>query len=194
MASWRSLESKSVSWVYGIMFLCSAGADYWGFGDSLHSWRGGWGPSLWPWVAGVSFIVLSIIFLVIVSSIFQWAMELEKVLQQILTPLSYLHIVLLAIIGALIEEWFFRGVLMSHFGLIVATIVYALCHLLADLRLWPWALWALVSGLFFGWLKNVSDSLLLVATIHASLNFLWLLRLNASAHRASTSARNSLSA
>lgn len=184
----KTLESASVLWVYGTLIALSAGMDFWQRGHPLAAWQSeSAGITTSSWTLGLGFVVFFAFFSLLMVSSFRWAMELEKTLQQILTPFSYFQILLLSLLAGFAEEWFFRGILQLHLGLFLSTLAFGLAHLLPDPRYWLWSALALIAGLVFGFLYRQTNSLFFVSVLHSLLNFLVLIRLNSVAHRAATS-------
>lgn len=186
MKSHRALETRSLVAVYGGMALLAALADWIWRDDPWIGWQVTWPTARNLWAIGIAYVVISLLVGAFCMSFFRWGQELEKVFQQILTPFSYLQIVLLALLSGFVEEWFFRSVLSTHLGIIVSAIFFGLAHLLPARRVWLWSLWAFGSGIVLGLLYRHSASLYFVASLHAAVNFFFLLRLNNSAHRSAT--------
>ncbi len=174
----RAIEVKSLLIVYGVLFAVSFLADFITHYDPFFSWK----PSQ-PLSSFVVFLTLIFIFAYVIGAllaarIFHWANEMKKIFAQVLTPLSYLQIVVLALLSGFIEEWFFRGVLMTHFGLILSSIFFGLAHFIPSRSVWMYGLISLLSGLVFGLLFKQSGNLILVALAHSTINFLLFLKLN----------------
>ena len=146
-----------------------------------------WFHSTWPSYFSLLMAVLFVLAYICASRwlprFFQWSRELEKIFRQILTPLSYFQIFLLALISGFIEEWFFRGVLLHHFGLMMSSLLFGLGHFIPSPHLWMWGVWAFFFGIVFGLFYQVTQSLLLVALIHFSINLILLLLLNHRGHQ-----------
>jgi CAAX protease family protein len=69
------------------------------------------------------------------------------------------------LLAGLGEETFFRGILLHEWGLLLSAIVFALAHAGRGLNLLTG--WALIEGLLFGWLYQVSGNLLVPMIVHA---------------------------
>ncbi len=178
MGNFRALEMKSLAWVYGVLVFVCLLADLIYRGNPLAAWTQSHLPSFLFVVIGISLILLNIVASWLMVHFFRWGVELESILRQILTPLSFLQILLLASISGLVEEWFFRGILQNHFGIIMSSLLFGLAHLLPTPRVWIWSLWCFVVGIIFGVIYKASGSLLLVAMIHAGINAIQLMKLN----------------
>jgi membrane protease YdiL (CAAX protease family) len=174
----RALEIKSLLLVYGALIILSGGLDYFSHRHPLWAWRESHLSQAFFVVVGILFVVFYIGIATLSGRIFRWAAELEKLFAQVLTPLSYLHIVVLALLSGFVEEWFFRGVLLNHFGLMISSIVFGLAHFLPDRMLWRWSIISFIAGLILGMLYISSHSLWLVATLHATINGVLLFKLN----------------
>jgi membrane protease YdiL (CAAX protease family) len=149
-----------------------------GQADFFYSWhRFSW-PSLWGLVMAVLLVTLYSVVSQVITKLFAWAQELEKVLQQLLTPLSYFQIILISLLSGFMEEWFFRGVLFTHFGLIISSLIFGLCHLIPAPRIWLWSVWTFFIGIGFCFILEMSESLLLCALIHSGINAVGMILLN----------------
>lgn len=189
MSEYRALDSTSVFLVYGALLLLSVVGDWHYGGSFLASWQDAQPLPTGAILAAAIFVVVTIVASTLITSLFSWGAEIERVFQQILTPLSYLQILMLSIVSGFIEEWFFRGFLLSYFGLILSSIVFGLAHFLPARRIWRWSVWAFVAGLMLGWMQMKFQNLYLTAATHAAINFFLLLKLNLKAHRFVTRAR-----
>jgi len=145
-----------------------------------------WKYSQTPSLLGLAAVVVILFFYLIVSESMSrftgWGRQLHILLKKLLTPISYFQILIIALLSGFIEEWFFRGVLLTHFGVVVSSIFFGLCHLILLKKIWVWSLWTFVFGLVFAELKLWSDSLLLVALLHFLINLVSLTLLNMSAY------------
>ncbi len=184
MKATRALETPSLLSTYGVLLIVSLAADFYYRGSPFKSWNSTNAVSANYWIAAAGFVVLCAVFYSIGTLVFSWAVELQKIFAQILTPISYLQALLLSFIAGFIEEWFFRGILLHHFGLILSSIIFGLAHLIPVPRLWPWGVIQIVVGIAFGLLYESSGSLLLVATTHSAINAISLLKLNHDIERA----------
>ncbi|GAB2574334.1 CPBP family intramembrane glutamic endopeptidase [Gracilibacillus alcaliphilus] len=82
---------------------------------------------------------------------------------------SYFEIVVLCMFVAVIEEWLFRGVLQTHFGLAAASVIFALVHIRYLSKI---ALFIRVLGLslWIGFIYWWTDNLLVVIVLHFIVN------------------------
>lgn len=95
----------------------------------------------------------------------------EQVLSPAFKNLKGIDIVFLSCVSGFCEEVFFRGLLLSRFGLIISSLAFAALHL-PGLKYWIYALWAALSGALFGWLFILSGSLWLPISAHALNNII----------------------
>lgn len=148
----------------------------------MWSWSASHSPTEPQIISGACFVLAYVLLTSPLTRFFRWATELEKFFRQILTPISYLQILILAIVSGLIEEWFFRGVLLNHFGLVFSSLIFGLSHLILMPSVWIWSLMTTLIGYGLGLFYMNSHSLGLVAMMHAAINGAILWRLNRIAH------------
>src|SRR5918998_3705123 len=84
-------------------------------------------------------------------------------------------LVLVAIFSGVGEEAFFRGALQQEFGLVLASLLFGLAHVGPDRRYFVWTAWAVLAGFVFGFLYEVSGSLLAPILAHTAHNAATLL-------------------
>lgn len=178
MRNEKQIESASLAWVYGGLGIICMVWDWISNGSPFYAWSTSKTPSLLFIFLAIGFVALYVVSSVLVSRTFAWARELEGIFKQLLTPISYLQVALLALVSGFVEEWFFRGILLNHFGLFISAILFGLAHLLPFDRLWIWSAWTMAAGLLLGLIYQASGSLLLVSLIHASINGLLILFIN----------------
>jgi membrane protease YdiL (CAAX protease family) len=98
-------------------------------------------------------------------------------LARLLGGLRIWQIVLLALASGLGEELFFRGALQPRVGLVLASLVFGLFHLLPSWPLALWSLFAAVAGLLLGLLFDGTGNLLAPVVAHVlvnAINLRWL--------------------
>jgi membrane protease YdiL (CAAX protease family) len=83
-----------------------------------------------------------------------------------------------AVFSGLAEEALIRALLQPLIGLVAASAVFAVLHVVPDRRLWMWPLMALVLGLVLGWLF-ANWGYPAAATAHVVINGLSLARFRA---------------
>ncbi|MEK5106366.1 CPBP family intramembrane glutamic endopeptidase [Cytobacillus sp. FSL K6-0129] len=84
---------------------------------------------------------------------------------RIFSSLSPAHIVVITLIIAFSEEVLFRGVLQTHFGLIVTSLIFALVHYR---YLFQWFLFlnVVLLSFFIGWIYELTGNLLATIIMH----------------------------
>jgi membrane protease YdiL (CAAX protease family) len=174
----RALEIKSLIAVYGTLVIAAMLFDYFSNGHPFWAWKQSRLQHPGTIIFGFFFAVLYILVAWVTPRLFRWGIELEKLFSQVLTPLSYFQMINLSIISGFVEEWFFRGILMNHFGWILSSIIFGLCHFIPARSVWRWSIISLIAGLVLGGIYHFSQSLWLVAILHASINGVLIFKLN----------------
>ena len=100
-----------------------------------------------------------------------WGRELHQSFRHVLGPLTAREIVILALASAVGEELLFRGALMPWIGVAPQAVLFALLHIGPGRRFLPWTASALVLGLAFGVLAQVTGDLGGVIAAHFTINF-----------------------
>lgn len=88
--------------------------------------------------------------------------------------------VVMTLLAALPEEWFFRSYLQKRLGnnitaVIVVSVLFALMHFITHDSAVVWLVF--FPSIFFGWLYKKSDDLLLIVLIHALSNLIYYIYL-----------------
>lgn len=174
----KPLALSLVFLVYLGIALISIVWEFLSYGNGFHSWSQSAPLSAGMLLGGFVLIALYVGLSALMNRFFAWAKALEKIFAQLLTPISYFQILVISLLSGFVEEWFFRGVLMSHFGLLVSSLAFGLCHFVPERRLWIWGPWAFFAGIVFGKIYEISGSLVLCALIHAGINAALLILLN----------------
>ena len=184
MKNAKPLQFSLVFLFYGLIALITMLWDWISRGSALFAWQEAQTGRLVYWVLGAFFVIFYVVITEVIAHYTDWAKQLYSLLRQLLTPMSYFQIIVVALVSGFIEEWFFRGLLLSHFGVILSSIIFALCHLILSDRLWVWSIWSFFMGIVFCLFLKASDSLLLVSMMHAGMNgiVIWLLNLRAHDH------------
>jgi len=84
-------------------------------------------------------------------------------------------LVLLALFSGIGEEVFFRGAMQQEFGILISSVAFGLAHVGPDRRYLLWTAWAVLAGVVFGVLFEVTGGLLAPVTAHAAHNAATLL-------------------
>lgn len=100
-------------------------------------------------------------------------------LARALGPLGGGQIVWLALASGIAEELFFRGALQPRVGLLLASLLFGLAHLLPSWPLVLWSLFAVLAGLAMGALFEATGNLLAPIVAHVlvnGINLRWLVQ------------------
>ena len=89
---------------------------------------------------------------------------------------NYFHIFFLCIIIAFAEELLFRGIIQTHFGIVIASVIFALLHVR---YLYKWVLFTAVVLLSFllGYLYLITNNLLVTFFAHFLIDFVFALKI-----------------
>ena len=104
---------------------------------------------------------------------------LAQRLAEILGPLSGAQVAVLALASGLGEEAFFRGALQPRVGLVLASLLFGMAHLVPRRELLPWAGFAALAGVLLGALFDYTGNLLAPIAAHVlinGVNLRWLSR------------------
>jgi uncharacterized protein len=104
---------------------------------------------------------------------FAWARNLHRELRPVARDLSTSGIIAVALFSALGEELWFRGLLQVWVGLWLQALVFGIVH--SQLRgpsRWAWVIWAMLMGLAFGAIFELTGSLVGPIVAHALINAL----------------------
>lgn len=100
----------------------------------------------------------------------------EEFIQETLAPIfsevNPLDILLIAVASGFCEEVFFRGVLQSQFGLVIASIVFGLFHVTGQKKHMFYVIWAALAGAMLGGLLMIFNSLWVPIIAHVINNWL----------------------
>ncbi len=101
----------------------------------------------------------------------------RHILMQMVGAASIPSALYLATLSALGEELLFRGAIQPELGLIGTALLFGLLHLGPQGLVSIWTLWAILSGLMFGWIFDATQSLIPVVLCHIIVNTVSMLRL-----------------
>lgn len=177
----QTFRLQSVFLVYGILAAVSMLWDAFSQKNAFSAWQPFVFFSIGELIFAIVFVVAYCLLSELLALHIQWARELRGLLKKLLTPISYFQIVVIALLSGFVEEWFFRGILLNHFGLILSSLIFGLAHLIMTGKLWLWSIWSFFFGIIFGIIYQQTDSLLLVVLIHSAINAVGLYLLNQSA-------------
>ncbi|WP_239421971.1 CPBP family intramembrane glutamic endopeptidase [Bacillus sp. CGMCC 1.16541] len=91
--------------------------------------------------------------------------------KRIFKDLSLIQLILLCFVVAIAEELLFRGVLQVHFGIIWASIIFALMHI-RYLSKWFLLVMVVTLSFFLGWLFELTQSLFVTIVAHFLIDFM----------------------
>jgi membrane protease YdiL (CAAX protease family) len=81
--------------------------------------------------------------------------------------------IIIGITSGFVEEFFFRGILQQQFGIVVASLVFGLLHM-GNAKTLAYGIYAVVIGLYLGWLYIITGNLLVPITVHVLNNIIAL--------------------
>ena len=141
--------------------------DLYRLGGSPEAWQLAAGPLLGAALGGAVVALTRL-----ATRRFQWARDLHTSFKDLLGPLTFREIVILALASSIGEELLFRGALLPWFGVWIQAAVFAALHIGPGRRFLPWTLSALVLGVAFGWLAMWTGNLGGPIAAHFAINFL----------------------
>lgn len=103
---------------------------------------------------------------------YRWAQDLENIFAEVLLPLELRHVFLLAAMSSIAEELLFRGAIQTHFGIIIASVLFGLMHFPIQRKLLPWTISATFMGFVLGLLYIYSGNLVAPIVLHFLINLL----------------------
>ena len=123
---------------------------------------------LWGGIAGVAVVLLDLILMKLLPSRYYDDGGLNE---RIFQNRSVFQIALISAIVAIPEELLFRGIIQTHFGLIAASIIFAIVHYR---YLFNWYLFLNVIGLsfFIGYVYLQTNNILVTIFMHFLIDFL----------------------
>jgi hypothetical protein len=83
-----------------------------------------------------------------------------------------MEILILAVASSVGEELLFRGALLPWLGVTTQAVIFALLHIGPGTRFLPWTASALVIGLIFGWMVELTGDLGGPIACHFVINYL----------------------
>lgn len=132
-----------------------------------------WVDLLWGLAAGAALLGLWLAG----RALLPLARELERAIGAILDGLSPSDAFALALISGFAEELFFRGAVQGSWGVVAATVLFALLHTGPGRPFLLWTAFALVAGAVFGGLALLRGNLLAPIVAHVAVNAVNLTRL-----------------
>lgn len=120
-------------------------------------------------VIGVSLSAVGL-FLTKVESFKSFHQLVYEIMGPLFVHSRIVDIALIAAASGFCEEVFYRGVLQTQFGILIASLIFGFCHF-AGKQFYLYVIWATLAGYLFGRLFEISHSLWLPITAHAVSNF-----------------------
>ena len=103
---------------------------------------------------------------------------LARALADAIGPLRTRDCLVLALSSGIAEEALFRGALQPRVGLVWASLLFALAHLVPRRELLPWSLFSLAAGFLLGGLYAATGNLVAPVVAHVVVNAVNLRRLS----------------
>lgn len=128
----------------------------------------------WGILGGVGLVLLSALTFLSSVDIRKCMGWVDRIL---LKRLKFKDIPYIALVSAVSEEVFFRGVLHNTFGIVIASLLFGLMHVPIK-HMWPYGLWTAMAGFYLSYLYDWTGSLFVVILIHFMNNavalYFWL--------------------
>ncbi len=178
----KPLEMRIVFLFYALLAILAVIWDWGSRGNPIYAWSTSSLPS-GAQILGASLAVVVYFATVRVLCRFVEAFRaLETLFIQLLTPISYFQIFAVSAVSAVVEEWLFRGIFVPHFGIMLSSVVFGLCHLIPAPKLWMWWISSTILGIILAQLYLSTQNLWLCTYIHFAINFLGLWSVNLRAY------------
>jgi membrane protease YdiL (CAAX protease family) len=100
----------------------------------------------------------------------RWGEAMARALGAVLGRLTWTDCLWLAALSGVSEEVFFRGALQPRVGLLAASLLFGLAHLVPRRDLLPWTGFTVAAGLLLGALFEATGNLLAPIVAHAVVN------------------------
>lgn len=103
----------------------------------------------------------------------------EEALSPIIKKLSLVDVILVSVVSGFCEEVFFRGLLAVKAGIIISSLAFGLLHIPTgkDGKVWFYAVWATLSGMFLAWLFLYYGNLWITIVAHVVNNIIGMILL-----------------
>lgn len=132
----------------------------------------------------ISFAVLATILLLVVNFlainvfskyviIFKHLKEAYNEIAPVAANVTLPGAFIIAIFSGFAEEFLFRGILQTQFGIIIASIVFGIFHIGNKKTVW-YGIYAVLIGFYLGWLYHITGNLMIPILVHSLNNFLAL--------------------
>ncbi len=103
---------------------------------------------------------------------------LARALAALLGPLRIRDCLVLALLSGVAEEALFRGALQPRVGLVWASSIFALAHLVPRREMLPWCAFSLAAGFLLGGLYAATGNLVAPVVAHVAINAVNLRKLS----------------
>lgn len=120
---------------------------------------------------GTSFLAINVLSKYI--KFFQHLKNAYNEIAPIAVTINFGGALIISVFSGFAEEFLFRGILQSLFGIIIASIIFGLFHVSSKKTL-SYGLYAIIIGFYFGLLYHFTDNLLVPIIVHCLNNFLSL--------------------
>ncbi len=143
-------------------------------GESVFAAEGFEAATVWP--PGDAIGAGLLLGLIVVAGSAAWTRLLpsgravSRFLGQAIGRVTLAQSTVLAIVSGLGEEMLFRGALQPEVGLVVASLLFGLMHLVPRWPIALWSLYAVAIGFVFGWVFETTGSLWAPVIAHAVVN------------------------
>jgi membrane protease YdiL (CAAX protease family) len=119
---------------------------------------------------GLAFGALIVMLTRVLVPRISWARALHRQLRPVAAGISLTGIAVLAVLSAVGEELFFRGLLQPWMGLVPQALLFGLAHQVPGPSRWVWICWATAVGLALGAIFELTGSLAGPLAAHALIN------------------------
>lgn len=135
-------------------------------------------PLLWQLLLGFLFALAFVILTLIARKLFLCVYQGEYELRELLGALSLRQIFVVAFFSSVSEEFFFRGALQPCVGIWLASAIFGVLHPPISKNLFFYPFVAAAMGGCFGWMFEVTESLLAPIVAHFTINLVGLYRIS----------------
>ena len=133
------------------------------------------------WLAGLGAGLGIVVVTALVQRRSEAMQRLAAELAEMVAPVTWPRVAVLALLSGICEESLFRGPVQHAIGIVPAALVFALLHGGLARRYLAWSAFALVAGLTFGLLADTYASIAPAALAHIVVNAINLRRLGRAA-------------
>ncbi|MDD3012179.1 MAG: type II CAAX endopeptidase family protein [Candidatus Gastranaerophilales bacterium] len=162
--------------VESLLFLIAA---IWGYFTPINPFQ-----NIKPDFGDIMFAVLNICLLLAVNFMvinvfskyipfFRYLKEAYNEIAPIAANITFSGAFIIAVFSGFAEEFFFRGILQAQFGIIISSIIFGIFHIGNKKTVW-YGIYAVLVGLYLGWLYHITENLLVTIIVHCVNNFLAL--------------------